>query len=527
MKKSHKNARFMSLSSLKLKEHEYQGAWANRDLDRCIDLLGKILKLNPKSGNACLQMARVHGLRCEHNDAVKWLDEAVCKVPKEQQAMALVEAGRVAKDFYDPSIAQSLFERAVRAGLDAKGRHVADDLADARLGLAEHLSFMRDKKHARELVLKVLDDLPGDKSARLLWCKLNEDQIEICLKELEQLSVDPHAELRIKANYQFAKMLDKAGDYNGAMNALLRAKEPMMHVREPLVSNRVRVRAQLDMLTREFDGKRHDKWKASADAFGTPKRLLLLGGHPRSGTTLIEQMLDAHPDIVSADETEVFSLAFYSQMMRGLSLKASVVETLESRSLDGLISARETYFELSERCIQEPIGHRLLVDKNPSLTFLAPALLRLFPEIKFLVMLRDPRDIMLSCFMQPFFPPDTITGNFLTLADTASEVNSLLSAWTAMRKLFEGELHELRYEELVTDPAASAKGVLDFLEVEWKEEVMDYDRHAREKVVRSPTAEAVTEKVHSRATQRWKNYEAYLGPSMERLAPCLKALDYD
>ncbi|MEO5716093.1 MAG: hypothetical protein ABIT37_21620, partial [Luteolibacter sp.] len=61
----------------------------------------------------------------------------------------------------------------------------------------------------------------------------------------------------------------------------------------------------------------------------------------------------------------------------------------------------------------------------------------------------------------------------------------------------------------------------------WNESVMDYDRHASAKVVRSPTADAVTEKVHSRAKNRWKNYEKHLEPLFEGLAPCLKSLGYD
>jgi hypothetical protein len=86
---------------------------------------------------------------------------------------------------------------------------------------------------------------------------------------------------------------------------------------------------------------------------------------------------------------------------------------------------------------------------------------------------------------------------------------------------------EIRYEDMVEDLEAHARKALGFLGVDWNEFVMEYDRHAREKVVRSPTSVAVTEKVHTRAIARWKNYEKYLEPVYESLSPCLKALGYE
>jgi hypothetical protein len=92
---------------------------------------------------------------------------------------------------------------------------------------------------------------------------------------------------------------------------------------------------------------------------------------------------------------------------------------------------------------------------------------------------------------------------------------------------FDDHFIENSCEEMVEDLEAHARKALGFLGVNWNESVMEYDRHPREKVVRSPTSVAVTEKVHKRAKARWKNYEKYLEPAFETLAPCLKALGYE
>ncbi|BCX47144.1 sulfotransferase [Haloferula helveola] len=526
MKNERKPKPGLAYNALRLREHEFQVAWASRDLDKCVEVLEKVLVLNPRSTNAYFQLARVYGLRYQHDDAIRVLDEAVRRSPKEQRVLALAEAGKTAKEFFDPSVAAEFLKRAVEAAAASRGRHALDDLADAKLALAEHFRFTRCKAEAAELVEQVLEDLPHDKSARLLWCKLNESDVENCLDELNDLMDGAEGEFRVKVAYQLGKMRDKAGDFAGAMEALIEAKQPMMGVRDALVSNRIKVRAQLSDFIREFDRKKLDEWNAAAGGLGEPKRIALLGGHPRSGTTLLEQSLDAHSDAVSIEETENFSVCFYCKVMKGLPARASIVDAMDACEPENLVSYRQGYLDAAERCLQEKVGDRLLIDKNPSLTFLAPSFLRLFPEAKLLVMLRDPRDVVLSCFMQAFFPPDLVTGNFLTLTDAAAEVNHLLMAWAELREHLQETLCEIRYEDLVSDLKGNVKRSLGFLGLGWSDDVVNFDKHAGQRVVRSPSADAVTEKVHRKAAGRWENYQDYLGPAIEVLSPSLKALGY-
>lgn len=251
-----------------------------------------------------------------------------------------------------------------------------------------------------------------------------------------------------------------------------------------------------------------------------------MGGHPRSGTTLLEQVLDSHPDIVSAEEAENFALFAFWPIMRAHET-ADPFKGMDESSLDELRVSRDRYFFAIDRCLGEAVGSRLLIDKNPSLTSLVPALFRIFPEIRYVMMIRDPRDVILSCYMQSFVPVSGVNGNYLTLQDTAEEYAGVMGVWTEVADRFEGNVCEVRYEDMVEDLKGNAKRVLDFLGVEWDDSIMDYDRHARERIVRSPTAQAVTEKVHTRAKNRWKNYEKHLEPVFETLQPCLRALGYD
>lgn len=86
---------------------------------------------------------------------------------------------------------------------------------------------------------------------------------------------------------------------------------------------------------------------------------------------------------------------------------------------------------------------------------------------------------------------------------------------------------EVRYEELVTDLPAAARRVLDFLSVSWDPTVLRYDEHARAKQVRSPSYADVAKPLFKSAIGRWRNYQKFLEPFQEKLAPFIKAHGYE
>ena len=516
MKAPLNNPKLVAAASLKMLEQEYSVAWAVRDFEKCIHLLGKVLEINPRSANALLMMGRMHGVRYEYDEAIDWFHKAVEVSPKNQQVLVTIEAGRMARDFYDPTLAESFFQIA----LEESGT------VAAKLALAEHSLRLRKREVAANLVDEILKSAPMDPLASLLWCRLHEESFGECVDRLKRLLTTRSDELRLKAGYQYAKMLDQAGDYDTAMRALAEAKAGLAQARQPLIEHRRRIRARFKELAAGFTAHKRDDWRAFSSQYDAPRKLALLGGHPRSGTTLLEQVLDSHPDIISAEETENFNIFAYSPLLRAHPRQTGILEVMDACSLESLKNARAAYFRAMEMCLEQPVGSRLLVDKNPSLTPLSPALFRLFPEMRFIAMIRDPRDVVLSCYMQPFFPVDAVSGNFLTLEDTAAEVGEFMAVWANLANRFEGNVCEVRYEEMVENVEKTARNVLGFLGMEWNEAVLRFDEHARGKIVRSPTADAVTEKVYTSAKARWKYYEKHLEPVFETLAPCLESLGY-
>jgi hypothetical protein len=259
----------------------------------------------------------------------------------------------------------------------------------------------------------------------------------------------------------------------------------------------------------------------------TPRRrMAVLCGHPRSGTTLLEQVLDAHPEVVTAEETHLLHDEAYLPLSRDFPTSASILQVLEAAPESRLKRAREDYFRFMELFLRKPLGNKLLIDKNPALNVLIPAVARIFPEASFLVAIRDPRDVCLSCFMQPL-TINPVSSAYLTLEGTTKQYASVMGFWRAILPRLKNPWLEIRYEDVVEDLEKSSRKALDYLKLDWNEEVLQFHLHARSRQVRSPSYAEVTKPVFKTAVGRWRNYQKYLEPWLEKLVPFIKAYGYE
>jgi hypothetical protein len=188
---------------------------------------------------------------------------------------------------------------------------------------------------------------------------------------------------------------------------------------------------------------------------------------------------------------------------------------------------RRRYFQAMEYLLDEPIGHRMHLDKNPAYNLTIPLVLRVFPETRLVVALRDPRDVVLSCYLR-YLPLNFVSVQFLDVRRTAERYVLDMGAWLKFRDLIETPWCEVRYEDTVADLAGQARRALATLELEWDDQVLEYrQRLHQSKHVNSPTYEAVAQPIYTKAIGRWKNYERLLEPALETLAPFVDEFEYD
>jgi tetratricopeptide (TPR) repeat protein len=513
-----KRPQLVSQGSLNRILQAAEQAWHLKDFQQNIELLERASRLNPSNPAIFMQLGRMYGLRYDYANAERCFERALRVSPRRTEAMALV--GAQCRDFRNPEIAG----RYLRLAAEQK-----DATPEMLAELAELYERLRRVEDAVPLIERALRLNSASPLALLVRARL--DRQAGRLDEAEKLlrAFPPNADrfIRIRAWYELGGIFDRQGRYDEAMSAFLEAKTLLKPDAAPLAPGLQVLRDRLKKLAENVTKDMFERWFDSGQHLQPPRRLALLGGHPRSGTTLLEQVLDSHPDIISAEETEVFHDEAYVPLTRGLPPGTLMLPVLEAAQTGALLQSRANYFRSVELALGKPVGSRLLIDKNPSLTLLIPALVRVFPEIKLIVALRDPRDVCLSCFMQPFFQLGQTSSAYLTLEGTTDEYAVLMGVWRAIAPLLKNLHIEVRYEDMVDDLESVARKTLDFLDVPWDERVLGFDKHAREKVVRSPTYADVARPVYKSARGRWRNYQKYLEPHLEKLEPFVKAFGYE
>ncbi len=516
-----KPQRFVSQGSLnRLLQGVTEALRQRRDFPAAIGMFERACRSDPANYGLLLDLGGVYVKRYLYADAERCFERAFRLAPKKTDAMAY--AGEKCRDMGSFELGRVYLERAAAQ---------SDAPAETCVKLAEIYERLRRLDDAAGLIERALKLNPACPPAWLAQARqhFQAGRLEEAENGLRSLIAGAEPKLRVRGWYELGAVLDRQGRFDEAMSAFLEAKKLLLPDAAKTAEELRIIRAKVKELADNASAEVLQRWFDLREPLAPPRRLALLGGHPRSGTTLLEQVLDSHPDIVSAEETEIFYDDAFMPLMPancGRPQDVSMLSVLEAAQPAALRKSRENYLRSAELSLGAPLAHRLLIDKNPSLTFLVPALIRIFPEIKFVVALRDPRDVCLSCFMQPL-PLTQVSSAYLTLESTVGEYVSLMHTWQTVAPRMRNPRLEVRYEDMVENLEAVSRRTLDFLGVPWDERVLRFDEHARQKLVRSPTYADVAKPVFKRAVARWRNYQKYLEPYLTALEPFVKAFGYE
>jgi hypothetical protein len=264
----------------------------------------------------------------------------------------------------------------------------------------------------------------------------------------------------------------------------------------------------------------HARWKPLM-APGSRQSPVFVVGFPRSGTTLLEQMLDVHPDFHSMDER-----TYIHDLIEGMNLVGQQYPTdlagLTQQDADQL---RNVYRRLVSQVLPD-LGDRRLVDKNPLNMLCLPMIMRLFPQARIILCLRHPCDVLLSCSMQPFRSPA-----FMVLCSSlqrlAQGYSQAFGQWYHDVEIFAPNVLEWRYESVVSRFDEQVERLGDFLGTPNASIMARFAEHARGKrFISTPSYAQVTEGVHRRTVGRWHNYREQFEPVLPLLEPWIERLGY-
>lgn len=399
-----------------------------------------------------------------------------------------------------------------------------------RVALYERNNLVeRAQNELQHLPLAALDTLPADDIATRVdaWrahavmaarAHRYADAAALYRRVLDVASDD---ETRAGAAFGLAAARDRLGMYSAAWSALESAHAAQMNiVREAAPKLSASDTQPLPMAARTVDAAAHAGWQPLA-APPAQRSPVFVIGFPRSGTTLLEQMLDAHPDFRSMDERG-FIYQLIERMEHAGQCYPADLAALSEGDADQL---RAVYARLVADTLPDLGAHRL-VDKNPLNMLCLPMMLRLFPAAPIVLCLRHPCDVLRSCYMQSFRSP-TFMAMCASLPRLARGYADAFAQCCGHIEVFQPRVLEWRYETVVKDFAGSVARLGQFLDVADPSPFAHFAAHAQDKrFIATPSYAQVTEPVNTRSIGRWKDYREHFESVLPTLRPWIDRFGY-
>jgi len=357
-------------------------------------------------------------------------------------------------------------------------------------------------------------------------CERRREEPENAVARLQRVIANPSTDQRGKRGLHFE--LGRDYDLMGEIDAAFRHFSEGNRIAEQIWPDMMAAgHAYLDELDADIAGSDVEALRAiSARAASQIPREspAFLVGFPRSGTTLMDTILGAHPDVVvMEEEPPLFHVQQAVQALHGNGPQALL--RLSDADLERL---RALYWTETDRHLGEQ-GHvaKVVVDKNPFYSTRAALIHLLFPGARFVFAQRHPRAVILSCFMQPFGRTPALA-SFTSLRGSAELYQRVMRLWLQSRRHLPLQVHELRYEALVADKQAKLRETLEFLGLPWDDTLSDHVSHARKRGrIYTPSYHQVSQPIYTDAVDRWRNYEKYLAEAGSLVQPFVTEFGYD
>jgi tetratricopeptide (TPR) repeat protein len=479
--------------------------------------LNRALALAPGDAEVITDIGRVLVAENRLREATAAFEAAVQAQPA--LLVAWLELGSARELAGEDGAARAAYERA---------HALAPDDPEAPAALATLAMRRGDVAAARALADEALMRRPGHPGASLVLASTDLEQgaVEASLARLEPLITSgtlDERQLQVALALQ-GDALDRLGRTAEAFSAYTRMNEATLRLNAPRFDDGGRIESHLafvQRLTRWFERQDPAVWSTSnapAHSASPVRGHVFLLGYPRSGNTLVENILASLPGVRALEERPTLAEADRTFLRDDQAL-----DQLLSLDPELAVREREAYWRRVRSEVPDVEG-QVFVDMSPLNGIKLPMISRLFPAARVVLCRRDPRDVVLSCFRR-HFRVNASTYQMAGLERAARHYDAVMRLVELHLAALPLPVHIVEYSSLVADFDATTRALAEFVGIPWGEEARDFGRTAAARGVRTVSAPQVRRGLYD-GTRQWERYREQLAPVLPLLEPWVGKFGY-
>lgn len=448
-------------------------------IEAAIDEYLRLLQRQPELPVAHYNLALLYTKMKQHAEALAAYKQSV-RLGIDQVEQVYSNIGALLSEMQDADGAREMYQRALA---------VAPDYIPALYNLAGHFEETNEKQKAVEYYERILTINPRcwEALSRLAYTQRIKSEHEELIARLEAAVEDTKDDSLAREGLYFAlgKAFDDLRSYEKASAAYVAANKLGKQRVAPY--DRGKTERAFDQLIELFDSD----W-VREEAIESTAAPIFVCGMLRSGSTLLEQMLAAHPSVTAGGEI------VYLPWLVGRDL-APYPQGVRDASRNKLRGVRDQYLSKVRELFP---GHDKITDKRPD-NFLHLGLIKvLFPAAKIILTRRNILDNSLSVYFQQLGHALSYATDLESIRHYHQQHSRLTAHWN---HCFGADIFAVDYEELVDTPEPIMRRLIDFLGLEWDTRVLEF--HRAKSLVKTASLWQVREELHTRSSGRWRNYE--------------------
>ena len=513
-------------------EHQHAGRWAEAE-----KLCREVLRGEPRNVNALRLLGTCAAHAGRQREAERLLRRAVAQAP--DYAEAQLDLGRLLNEQQRLEEAITQFEKAIElepgnfqghfllASVLAPAARSYDAIEAYRkvlelrpkhpgawLGLGHMLKTVGRQDEAIEAYRECIRLKPGN--GEIYWSLANLKTYQLTDADIEEIEAqlrrepdadDPDTQSRVNFLFALAKAREDRGDFERAWrcyeegNSTQRMEENYDPVRTEVLNDAI-----IQVFDREFLATHAGQGHPS----GEP---IFIVGLPRSGSTLLEQILASHSQVEGTAELPYVGIVSNS-VGRNRADGVNYPHAVRSLDAEQLRQLGQDYLDLAR--IHRSEGRPRFIDQMPN-NFPAVGLLQLvLPNAKIIDARRYPLDSCLSCYRQLFARGQSFTYDLTDIGEYFLQYQRMLDYW---HEVLPGRVLTVQYEDMVTDFDSQVRRLLDYCKLPFEDNCVRF--WETERPVRTASSEQVRQPIYTQSIHRWRRYEQHLGELIEVLAPVL------